>query len=462
MLPRALPLLLILFALVAAPAQAAIRLDLGQPSFWDGPTFHQADGSCGGDCPSYDVVVPPDTARLRVAIDVPMRDDSFSFDVVDPSGAVAASMTNDNAFNAEALVLKPKPGTWTVRVTHENVSDSSFRMRAKAEREIPAVPKTHVAVLPNLKAVPPMELGFIAPANPLNGAYPPDTVNPPLDVAGVHPLSCAEDEMSPPPLGTNAVRCLRLTSGPMNVGDGPFEMRFSFVADVAGGMSPIARGPINQIVHYGDGQTAAHPAGTYSFHYTHGHFHDDDILTYELYKPVFKTVTVTKRVRVKSKKGSKKKRYKSVTTTEQRVDLIKASQGVKSGFCPANQLLGEWKRVRNTAPDGFIGGGDSGTGNCQNPSDGVLGLSPGWGDVYRWQRPGQFVPFDGLGDGKYVVRATVDIKNAIMETDDSDNAAYAYVEVVGDQVHSLERGQGASPWDPKKLVFTGKGPASVD
>ena len=48
-------------------------------------------------------------------------------------------------------------------------------------------------MLPDLRTVPPFEFGFVAPANPLNGAYPPDTANPPLDVAGVHPLSCAID-----------------------------------------------------------------------------------------------------------------------------------------------------------------------------------------------------------------------------------------------------------------------------
>ena len=42
-----------------------------------------------------------------------------------------------------------------------------------------------------------MELGFIAPANPLNGLWPPDDVNPPLDVAGIHPISCAPDEAAP-------------------------------------------------------------------------------------------------------------------------------------------------------------------------------------------------------------------------------------------------------------------------
>jgi hypothetical protein len=461
---RLLSAVLLTSLLIAAPATAAavVQLDLGKPSFWDGPTIQRANGTCGGACPSWKLEVPAGSARLRVAIDVPMRDDSFQLRLLDPAGKAAASATNSNAFDAEVFVAQPRAGSWTLLVTPENVSDSSFRMRAEAEAVVPTVPHIHQLVLPNLRAVPPMELGFVAPANPANGVYPPDLVNPPLDVAGIHPLSCSLDEMLPPPIGTSATRCLRLTSGPINVGDGPFEMRFEFLDDVAAGMSPIAKGPIRQILYYGDGQTAAHPAGTYSFHYTHAHFHDDDILTYELFKPVVSTHTVTTRVRVKRKPGSHKKRYKTLTKRVEQVDLVKASQGVKSGFCPANQLLGDWKAVRNTAPDAVIGSGDAGTGNCQDPSNGVLGLSPGWGDIYRWQRPGQFVPFDNLGDGRYVVRSSVDIKNNILESDDGDNAAYAYIDVVGENVKILERGRGLSPWDPKKLVFHGKGPAAAD
>jgi hypothetical protein len=46
-------------------------------------------------------------------------------------------------------------------------------------------------LLPNLRMTPPFEFGFVAPANPANGIWPPDEVNPPLSVAGIAPLSCA-------------------------------------------------------------------------------------------------------------------------------------------------------------------------------------------------------------------------------------------------------------------------------
>jgi hypothetical protein len=243
------------------------------------------------------------------------------------------------------------------------------------------------------------------------------------------------DEMAPVELqGGGARRCLRFTSGPINVGEGPYEMHWTYANDIVNGViqSPLAHGPMTQVVHWSDGSTTTRPAGTYSFHVIHGHFHDDGVLDMVLLKV-----------------GADS-------------SLTQVGVGTKSGFCPANQLIGHWRSFDNTSPDGQIGSGDTGTGNCQNPVDGVLGLSPGWGDVYRWQRPGMYVDFGDNPDGLYVVRITIDAPNTILESNEDDNSAYALVKVVGDQAIELERGQGLSPFDPGKVVFTGSGPASQD
>jgi hypothetical protein len=94
--------------------------------------------------------------------------------------------------------------------------------------------------------------------------------------------------------------------------------------------------------------------------------------------------------------------------------------------------------------------------------DGLLALTRGWGDVYRWQRPGQYVDFTGNGDGYYVVRTTVDKGNTTLETDETNNSAYAYAKITARRVELIERGWGTGPFDPQKTVFTGFGPASQD
>jgi hypothetical protein len=134
---------------------------------------------------------------------------------------------------------------------------------------------------------------------------------------------------------------------------------------------------------------------------------------------------------------------------------------VKSGFCPADQLFGDWHHF-DQEPQGYFGTGDTPTGSCFSPNDGFIGLTRGWGDVYRWQRPGQYVEFGTNTDGYYVVRSTVDKGNNILESDDTDNVSYAYVRISGESVRMIERGQGSSPWDPSKVVFSGMGPASTE
>ena len=427
--------LLVLVALLgvaaAVPAFAAtpsMSLAVGGSRFWNGGFVES------GSAPfEFPIDIAAGAARLRVAVDTPSREDSFRMDLVDPKGVLKGTAENSNQFNAEAFAPNPAPGKWKIVVTPDGATRASFRLRAKLESSIPKPPPGKVALLPNLKTVPPYELSFIAPANPMNGLYPPDTVNPPLDVAGVHPLSCTADESAPVEAGGGAAhRCLRLTSGPINVGAGPFDMRFTFVDDGVNQKLDAThlRGPIRQVVHYSDGSTTARDAGHYIFHTTHAHFHDENILSYDLFKVAGST-------------------------------LVRAGKGVKSGFCPADQLFGDWRHFTQQQ-QGYFGEGDTPTGNCFSPTDGFIGLTVGWGDVYRWQRPGQYVEFGRNTDGYYVVRSTVDKANHIVESDDTDNSAFAWVKVTGETVQLLERGQGTSPWDPKKVVFSGSGPASRD
>ncbi len=105
--------------------------------------------------------------------------------------------------------------------------------------------------------------GFAAPLNPANAVYPPDTVNPPLTVLGESPLSCTADEIAPPEVeGGGATKCLRLTSGPINVGDGPFLKRFTFADDLAAGSldTTLLRGKARQEILWSDGTSTQRDA----------------------------------------------------------------------------------------------------------------------------------------------------------------------------------------------------------
>ncbi|HEY1077769.1 MAG TPA: PPC domain-containing protein [Fontimonas sp.] len=434
---------------VQETARADGILEPGEAWFWNGTTL---DGSVRSAsfcdqrvaCPTYQVAVASGAARLRIGIDTPERTDTFVIELFDPDGNLAASDSNANQFNSEVLIPQPAGGVWTVRVRPESVTHASYRLRAKLETVLPEdlmAAGERRALLPNLRTVPPLEFTFVAPANPLNGLYPPDTINPPLQVGDIAPLSCTADEMAPPALGGGgARRCLRFTSGPINLGPGIYDMRFSLLEDAIAGtaylnpqeaLSRTVVGPKLQAVHYSDGSEELIPAGTYSFHPIHFHFHDDYVLSFELY----------------------------AVTDADHGGMVQAGLGTKSGFCPADQLFGNWA-VFNQGYE--TPGGDTPLDNCSSPINGVLGLSVGWGDVYRWQRPGMYVEFADQPNGRYVVRSLVDAQDRVIETNNGDNVSYAYIDVQGDTIEILERGWGKDPWDPDKVVFKGPGPVALE
>jgi hypothetical protein len=71
-----------------------------------------------------------------------------------------------------------------------------------------------------------------------------------------------------------------------------------------------------------------------------------------------------------------------------------------------------------------------------------------------------YVEFGNSPDGLYVVRVTVDPHHDVLQSSYAYSSSYALIKVVGDSITEIERGQGLSPWDPHKIVFTGDGPAS--
>jgi hypothetical protein len=414
-------------ATTEAQARAPIALPLGEAAFWDGGYVQSADVDLPGaaacqveQCFDYPLKVAAGGYRLRVAIDTPDRANEFELDLLDPSGSQVTSASNSGQtqFDMEVYALHPAAGTWTVRVVPQQVTNSSFRLRAKLESA--PVTYTHkTLLLPNLQVTPPYEFTFIAPANPLNAAAP-DSLNPPLSAGGFAPLSCTPDEtmgIGPTlmPANNHVTRCLRFTTGPRDAGPGPFEIDYNPAqADTA----TLAPGPAYQRIYYSDGTSILRPAGQFQFHPIHAHYHYLGFLKFELYH---------------------------VAADH---SLTSAGSGTKLGLCPADELFADWQTFNQESTTTF-------TANCgYAPGEASMGLNVGWGDVYRWQRPGQYVDFTGDGDGYYLLQVTVNASHLVRTVPDDQNVGYAYIHVVGQHVDILERGQGNSPWDPKKKVFT--------
>jgi lysyl oxidase len=396
-----------------------IELRVGQAAFWNGAyvldqhTQLPGTASCAvSTCYDYPVQVAAGGWRLRVALDTPDRSNQFELDLIDPSGTVRAAANNplQSQFDMEVFATHPSAGRWTARVVPQNVHSASFRMRGKLEAGPVTYPQKTL-LLPDLMVTPPYEFTFTAPANPLN-AYAPDTANPPLAAAGIAPLSCTPDEM----VGDHVTRCLRFTTGPRDAGPGPFEIDYNPSGAMFGLLAP---GPAYQRVYYSDGSSFLRRAGEFQFHPEHGHYHYLNFLDFQLFH-----VTGSSHL------------------------LTPAGSGKKLGLCPADELFADWHTFNQQQTNTF-------TANCgYSPGEASMGLNIGWGDVYRWQRPGQYVDFSGDGDGYYLLQVTVNAGHQVLVVHPHDNVGYAYIHVVGDRVTLIERGQGTSPWDPAKVVFT--------
>jgi hypothetical protein len=54
----------------------------------------------------------------------------------------------------------------------------------------------------------------------------------------------------------------------------------------------------------------------------------------------------------------------------------------------------------------------------------VMGLSPGWGDVYNWDLPGQSIDISDLGDGPYRITAVADEAGIFHEVSTENNTTW--------------------------------------
>jgi hypothetical protein len=261
--------------------------------------------------------------------------------------------------------------------------------------------------LPNLQLVPPYELTF-------SGA---------LNVAR-SPIASSPDSCTPDDTAEHlAVRCLRFSIGPANVGAGPLELLFP-----GNGQGVVTQGRAYQRVYYSDGRSITRPAGTFLYHKTHMHYHHTGFGRLDL--------------------------YRVLDARHGRVSL--AGTGPKQGFCTGDVMIADWSSFANldqnsAHSDCLSQLGPTGT---VQPTGTSMGLSAGWADLYSWEQDGNYVNFGTNGDGDYLVRSTADAAGVVLESNEHDNTSYAYIRVRGNAITVLERGRGSGPWDPHKVLAT--------
>jgi hypothetical protein len=111
--------------------------------------------------------------------------------------------------------------------------------------------------------------------------------------------------------------------------------------------------------------------------------------------------------------------------------------GAKHGFCfYDNYRYGSSDPTFYTRSSGACGGGSSATQT-------MMGLSVGWGDIYNWTLPDQYIDITGLTSGRYRLISTADADGWFLEDDEANNFSWIDIQLKSNSVRIVAYGPRA-------------------
>ena len=319
---------------------------------------------------------------LQVAIRWPDEADNLRLRVY-RKGQLVASSPNLSSTAQSVLIPRPANGRYVVEVDIGPIfGNRSVRYEGLAEVESAPAPAPSRLLLPDLVARRQRNATFRTP--------PPIFFEPPA-AAG---QSCFPTEIAE----QGAQTCLRFDQIVANRGAGPLQMRLAVPSDPA---SPERR-TIQRIFRSSGGPAAfeERPAGTWTFHAAHNHYHYEAFAISRLWRAGRSGAIAGPRP---------------------------VAAGRKVGFCITDIEIDAWAR-KGDGPRTYT------FPQCLIPVDQdaraaylVQGITPGWADVYDWFLPDQFIEVTGVPDGVYVLQTIADPDNRIREADERNNCTSVLV-----------------------------------
>jgi hypothetical protein len=267
-------------------------------------------------------------------------------------------------------------GTYTIAVTMTYAYDATasydgeVRVMARPSWHVPRCKGSTVCdELPALAVRPPTDVRV--------DGVPPVASTPrgfPFPVNAGTPNSCYLDET----FATHALRCLRFTSEVDNVGAAPLTLRIRWAQTSPQPGAAMVPGECQaeQVIRRTDGSTTHRPAGACTWHWQHAHFHYVNFVEFTLHKV-----------------------NADGTTGEQ------IAKSLKESFCLADDGYFGFGTPGPNWPRDYVGQPDCNvpsTPTAQAPEAWVtMGVSPGWGDIYTWDTPSQFIDITNTPPGVY-------------------------------------------------------------
>lgn len=304
--------------------------------------------------------------------------------VYGPDGSLAASSAGNDEDTESVLLPRARNGRYRIVVLQSSKDAVAYVGRAEVEFAPPVLPVRDL--LPNLRVLPQRDVVLggtgLGPFGSvlINGCLPEEVVE------------------------KGARRCLRFEQVILNAGDGPMELQYS-INDIA-----TAR-EMRQIIYRSNGTRRSRHADQYVFHPTHAHFHYVGFALSRLW---------------------------SSNSNGERLGTAAVRSGRKNGFC----LIDVENRMFHSKGDAaraYYGDGCA-IENGLTLQTLTNGISVGWGDVYNWFLPDQYMEISGVPNGFYLLETTADPDATILELDETDNATLVLIRICGDSVAIVEVG----------------------
>jgi lysyl oxidase len=345
---------------------------------------------CATNCEQYTlkIALPSSTwTRPRdgviIAIGHENPDDGINLYVYDPSGTRVGTSDGLDSNGQSVFLQRPKNGTYSVVITVTTLATPQATYVGDVRVRPDPCRVGNCVMLPKLNPVPPYDfhLSGLPAAHSTNLGF-----RFPFDFGPATSRSCWLDET----IAQGAQRCLRFSSRVDNTGDGSLVVRFRLLDPVTNpGVDPqneyLTGCSMQQLIELDRGSVMTRSAGPCVYHVPHGHFHYQNMARFFLH---------------------------AVSASGRTGPRVRSSG--KVGFCLTDGSAIGFRTTRFSGRQFWFP-------YCNFPAAVEpnawvqMGISMGWGDVYTWDVPQQYIEISGIRDGVYDVIAETNPKGEILE-----------------------------------------------
>lgn len=359
---------------------------------------------------------------VLVSIKWPTEFDQWNLYVEDMSTGRTVVQGADLDSNSQSVLIpQPHNGAYKVWIvpfyTDFYKQDLEYKGEARAWFDPSQRHKRKTALLPRILTE--------APSNFHIADVPPIPSNPTgwrFTSPGTFDNSCYLDET----LQFGSRRCLRFDNGIRNTGKGPLILRFAWSPDAL-----VNNCKMEQEVISSDATVADRDAGPCVFHPQHAHFHYQNMGTYQLY---------------------------SVLGAGGAPGVKPVAKSAKVGFCTVDVDYYTFGTRRPGGPRTYsfptcnipnaLATKTDGPYGPTSPPE-YMGISAGWGDVYTWDLPAQYLDITtGVPDGRYEVVSRSNPDGGIRTADRNKETGITCIDIRGTQVKVVKEFASQPNWAP--------------